>query len=151
MTNNIVDQFIYSFSRAEFALKASCFLKNTEEAQADWDAFIRNIKDRFNENKTEELKQAIEYIKNNPPKKQVVENNQLDWKQTNNDGMHLAQFLNIMLRRIRNNLFHGGKLHTGFTEDISRDLRLIESANVIIKEMIMLNEEVNRHYNQPIK
>lgn len=148
--NNIVDQFIFSFSRAEYALKASRFLRDTEEANADWVRFVADIRGNFNENKSEELQNAIKYIKNEPPKKQVVENGLLAWKQTNNDAMHLVLYLNVMVRRIRNNLFHGGKLQTGFTEDISRDLELIKSANIILKEMIELNDEVKHYYNQPI-
>ena len=150
MSENIVDQFIFSFSRAEYALKASRFLKDSEDAKADWDDFINNIKDSFDENRTEDLKSAVNYLREKPPKKQVVNDGQLDWKQTNNASMSIPLFLNIMVRRVRNNLFHGGKIQTGFTEDLSRDIRLIESAKVVLLEMIYLNEEVKHYYKQPI-
>jgi hypothetical protein len=150
MENNIIYQFFFSFSRAEYALKASSFLTYDKGVKADWDKFIDDIKYKFNGNKTEELKIAIEYIKNNPPKKQVIENGLLGWEQSNNNYDHLVKFLNVMIRRVRNNLFHGGKLQTGFTEDASRDLELIKSAQIILKEMIELNDEVKHYYNQPI-
>lgn len=151
MKSNPIDQFFFRFSRAEYALKASRFLQNSGEAKADWDKYANNIRDTFDANRTEELKNAVKYIKENPPKKQVVENGQLAWQQTDNESMHLALFLNVMVRRIRNNLFHGGKFQNGASDDISRDLQLINSANIILLEMVGLHDEVKHYFEQPIK
>ena len=54
-------------------------------------------------------RQAIELILKEPPKKQFIANGLIEWKEvapaTNSRSDALFQYI----RRIRNNLFHGGK------------------------------------------
>ncbi len=110
-----INDFYYMFSRSEYALKASGFLMNGVDAKANWDSFAGSIRPNFNRNKSKELNDAVKYIKSNPPKKQIVNAGDLAWDQTNNDNLPLVNFLILMIRRIRNNLFHGGKLQSGYT------------------------------------
>ena len=150
MQTEEVTNFYYSFSRSEYALKASDFILDQGEAVPHWDRFANDIKDKFNKDKSIELKESVEYILQNPPKKQIVKDGVLYWEQTNNQNLPLTNFLLIMIRRIRNNLFHGGKLQSGYTSDVARDVKLINSATQILAEMITLNDAVKHYYNQPI-
>ncbi|PHS35530.1 MAG: hypothetical protein COB07_13100 [Sulfurovum sp.] len=66
---------------------------------------------------------AAEYILENPPMKQVVnEHNQVVWQQVpNNDRSVQTLFGHIS--RVRNNLFHGAKFNgTWYDPDRSREL-----------------------------
>ncbi|UPT68030.1 MAG: hypothetical protein M0D57_05040 [Sphingobacteriales bacterium JAD_PAG50586_3] len=101
--------FFITFSRFEFALK-NCKYCKIGNADADWNKFAGELKLIFDETKNEELDKAVEYIKNHPPQKQVYDAKALGWKATIKDAhLSLVEWLLLMIRRIRNNLFHGGQ------------------------------------------
>ena len=99
------------FSRAEYALKASGFHNGEGDAKANWDAFALALLDFFGSPATEELSNSINYLLDNPPNKQIVNDGKIQWNtslpQENNDAIKLF----IFIRRERNNLFHGGKFN----------------------------------------
>ncbi len=139
-------EFFILYSRLEYALKRTGFLKSTDNAQADWDDFISNIKDKFDKNKNEKLEKAVKYLLEYPAKKQVT-NGKLDFVScpTTSSGSDIIR-LRHCIRITRNNLFHGGKYSQGSVEGAERNKELLENSIVVIKEFIRLNRKVNNAF-----
>ena len=99
-------EFFYWFSRFEFALKENEYLKEGPYSAAlpDWETF----RDKHSEEYvlSEEAKRLL-YA---PPQRQVFCNGGYKWERTNIDRekADLGKVI-LILRTIRNNLFHGGK------------------------------------------
>lgn len=150
MNRNITDkypeitEFFVIFSRMEYALKAEGFLINKRNAEADWPSFAENIKDQINKKTGENgFKKAIDYILTNSPKAQINENGIIKWEIRPASQGNDIKDLFTYIKRIRNNLFHGGKFSNGVLEDFDRDLNLVRSALIILKESINYNSKVH--------
>jgi len=145
-----VVKFFMIFSRFEYALKQAGFLKN-DRAKPDWDSFS----DRINvylpsrKNEYDEFRNAIDYLNRCPPSIQIIKERNgtklLDWKCYKPQGNE-ARVLTEYIRRIRNNLFHGGK----FPFDPELDIPLINHATTVLKHLLQLDtaSDVKRHYCQ---
>ena len=142
----IID-FIATFSRLEYALKASGeFLRRTKDADADWIAFATNIESKINNSTNCQLKKSIEYILNNPPQKQTNENGVIKWKPVDPSQRNRTKNLIMYICRIRNNLFHGGKFVGGYLEEFDGDFTLVKCALLILKEIVNFNEKVRNAF-----
>ena len=138
--SNISDvvKFFLIFSRFEYALKQAGFLKN-DRAKPDWDSFSDKINDYLPSRKNEydEFRNAIDYLNRCPPRIQIVKERNgkklLDWKRYKPQGNE-ACVLTEYIRRIRNNLFHGGK----FPFDPEHDIPLINHATTVLKHLLEL-------------
>lgn len=145
--SNVIALFLI-FSRFEYALKEAGFLKN-DKAKPDWGSFSDKINDYLPSRKNEydEFRNAIDYLNRCPPRIQIVKERNgiklLDWKCYKPQGNE-ARVLTEYIRRIRNNLFHGGKNPFAPT----RDSKLIKSATTILKHFLELDtaSDVKRHY-----
>ena len=144
--------FFLVFSRAEYALKNSGFLKGDERrVDPDWDKFAASLKNSFRKDKSKELQIATEYILDNPPMKQVLRQNTLMWEANIPNGtLTDIEILLCLVRRIRNNLFHGGKHNAESFEDAERSTQLLQSSLVVIRECVLLAPEVKIHYDAAI-
>ncbi|MFP5411276.1 MAG: hypothetical protein ACLGG6_09885, partial [Gammaproteobacteria bacterium] len=60
---------------------------------------------------TQELQEAIGFFFNAPPKKQVIVGGIIQWEVSEPGTNSQADKLLIYVRRVRNNLFHGGKFN----------------------------------------
>lgn len=68
----LVMNFFITFSRFEYALKRAGYIHNREDAQANWEKFLKVHKSKFLADcQTNELRNAVDYLKSHPPKKQV--------------------------------------------------------------------------------
>ena len=143
-------EFFLTFSRAEFALKNSGFVTGGEDsASPHWDRFATALRDQFKKDRTEELEAAAEYILHNPPMKQVLRDGALMWEANlPNDGKSETEVLFVLVRRIRNNLFHGGKHNLEAFEDTERTTRLLNSALLIVQEGVSILPNVKAAYDQ---
>jgi hypothetical protein len=108
-------RFLQCFARMEFALKACGFHNaddngNSDTAQPNWDRFANSIADCFDPQYSDSLKAACDYILQHPPKKQVIRNGALTWEDKLGTGSDVVNLL-VYVRRVRNNLFHGGKFN----------------------------------------
>lgn len=118
-------EFLYLFARFEFAQKALGFHKGDGDAEPNWDEFANEISDRSDFNDLR-IKEAVEYYFEQPPKKQVVRCGELKWEPFElNQGKLKGLFL--YLRKVRNNLFHGGKFKGKYFEDPDRSNELIRN------------------------
>jgi hypothetical protein len=106
-------EFFKEFARTEYALKAAGWLRTgpKRDAHPDWDRFAREVGERLIKVLEEGGGEAVTYLTQNPPKKQIVDDDGLAWEQSELADHPEGQRLLIFLRRIRNNLFHGGKFN----------------------------------------
>lgn len=100
-----------TFARMEYALKAAGYHRGDGPAKPDWDRLGRDCDQCFRETNSPELRAAIDYIMDEPPRKQVIEEGRLAWKEVVAHGQTRGEQLLVYIRRIRNNLFHGGKFN----------------------------------------
>ncbi len=148
--DELILKFLKVFSRAEYALKNVKDFRHATKAEANWDKFANKIHEEFLERSDCFSDEAKEYLWNNPPKKQTIDNDELSFKDFEIDkGQRSTQQLLKMVKSVRNNLFHGGK-HTPSTAEVNnteRNQRLIESSIVIIKACMDLDDRVKGYYN----
>ncbi|TCT10824.1 hypothetical protein [Paralcaligenes ureilyticus] len=99
------------FSRTEYALKAAGYNKGNGPAQANWREFALAVEDLIASPATKELQEAIEFLFTEPPKKQMIVNERIQWVASEPETSSRADCLLTYVRRVRNNLFHGGKFN----------------------------------------
>lgn len=148
-----VQQFFITFSRFEFALKASITYahQNGNNLQPNWDAFSNSIEGTFDSGKSKELQEATNYILQHPPKKQRLNNGVIIWEdRIFNGNLSDVKKLDLYIRDIRNNLFHGSKFNGNYDPDTSRDIKLLNYALVILDEWVVLEPAVADLFSQPI-
>lgn len=149
MVDSVAHFFVF-FSRFEYALKAAGYRRvgRSGEAAADWDTFGRE----FDRDFIDALSscRTITELFDRPPRKQVIRGNVLDWdppppsyppSPTN------AAMLFVYVRRVRNNLFHGGKVPF----DFGRDRALVEAAlAVLMSALDAAPSRLRRAFNSDI-
>lgn len=99
------------FSRTEYALKAAGYNNGDGAAEANWRAFALAVEDLIANPTHQELCEAIDFFFSAPPKKQVIIEGVIQWKTSEPTTDSQADKLLIYVRRVRNNLFHGGKFN----------------------------------------
>jgi len=117
LDEGLVLRFFAAFSRFEYALKAV-----NGAADPNWVAFAKAVEEQFAalRMQDEQLREAVDALLVKPPRKQTSSQ---EWDTPAPQGAP-ASALNLLLlvRRVRNNLFHGGKAQRGV--DGERDNRL---------------------------
>ena len=136
----LVTNFFGAFAHAEYVLKSDGYIRRgREDAQADWDAFANSIKSRFRPSASRELQGAWAMLIDHPPRKQVIVDGRLGWREAPRPkGISAAAWGLLLVRRIRNNLFHGAKFVVGGTEQFARDRELVSAAHVLLMHALDL-------------
>lgn len=150
---NLINEFFVTFSRFESALKATGFANgDIYRVNPNWDTFTASIRDSFDDvEKPEYLTTAIEYLSNHPPRVQNYENGQLGWYGRDfQQNTPLINRLSLLIRDIRNNLFHGGKFNGIYQEDVSRNFFLLNYSIEILNFWLSLSEPVRQQFLEPI-
>jgi len=150
-------EFFLTFSCFEFALKNSGWYRpprgnddpNTGyRAEPDWDRFARSLNGTFRSDASMQLSDACDYLLMNPPWREIVANGSLMWDATaENDALSDVGKLLRYIRRVRNNLFHGGKFSTVPISDRRRNAELMEFSLVILKECLRIAPTVKAKYD----
>jgi len=139
----IIFSYLAYYSRMEYALKKCDYILENK-VLADWERFIKETKGDFNKNRSDELSSAIDFLFDNPPDTQELdENSKLIFKKhksTINGSEPLMLY--HCLRIVRNNLFHGGKYPGNPMSEVSRDIFLIKSCTIVLVEFIKLRVKV---------
>lgn len=120
------------FAQYEYALKAMGFVKAShgDRAEPDWNRFIGQHGHIVMNTDAEPVVRARMFLLEAPPKRQIVLNGSIEWADVSNQDKS-AQALFGHIRRVRNNLYHGGKFNgRWFAPDRSRPL--MESAIVVL-------------------
>lgn len=149
INRDLVLEFFLKLSRLEYALKLSgYFTGNENKAKPDWDRFANEISNQFNSASTVELETACTYYLALPPYKQVVTHGNLDWNRAMPEhGSDISKLL-VLVRRVRNNLFHGGKYNPQEESETERNTLLLQFGLIILNEALRLSPRVNQAYEQ---
>jgi hypothetical protein len=141
----LVFKFFTLFSLFEYALKKTQFKRiRNGILEATWDDFAIQISPHFHPRQGSKLQVTVNYLLTIPPKKQILdvhnrpifEPNVVRPANVTNDTV----WLSILIRRVRNNLFHGGK----FTFDRPRDPDLISSLLLVLESWSQLHPDVKQ-------
>jgi hypothetical protein len=148
MTNadrDLFVQFFFSFAKAEYALKnAGYYQKRSTDAMPDWARFAKDFEGQFD---LARVSQA-QYLLSSPPRKQVIENGALDWKDTPRCNEGDLNWLLILVRRVRNNLFHGGKMTSQVPdEEHLRRRKLVKASLAVLDDAMRLDANIARFFS----
>jgi len=138
MPNRVLDQLAFDifkiFAQYESSLKEHGYFDSAHRQKiiVDWDRFANEKIGRDFLDQLGEKASSANYILENPPMKQIInENGHIIWQEVANSE-HSVQALFGYISRIRNNLFHGAKFNdTWFAPE--RSEQLMEHALVILR------------------
>ena len=137
-----VDLF-YKFARIEYALKATGFHSGEGTmAQPNWDAFA--LKHGGALLRDPAIADSIKFMSDHPPKNQVIAQGRLQWDDVQPNGNAAVELL-LCVRRVRNNMFHGGKFNDHWL-DPQRSQTLIEHAIKVLDACLSASEPLSRAY-----
>ena len=140
----LVFKFFTVFSLFEYALKQAGFLMNRDDAQANWEEFASKIHLQFDPQATPALANAVQYMLTHPVMKQAVDNGAIYFiPRQRPPNMNDTVWLSVLIRGVRNNLFHGGK----FRYDRPRDPDLIKNSLIILEAWAHCNSQVELALN----
>ena len=130
-------EFHYWFSRFEFCLKEATFLKSDrpgKKAEPNWDMFVRAKRSAY----TLSI-DALALVKAAPQQQVMSGNAKLAWKEISFDANEYdLQKMAILLRAVRNNLFHGGPRGTNAWDDVDATVKLLGHARIVLDELAEL-------------
>lgn len=149
---NLIQKFFFTFSRFECALKNTPgYLTGNNDAKPNWDVFANNISEEFDVTINNDVQQAVEYIIGEPPRKQINNNGMLVWEESIvDDNATITNKLCIYIRRVRNNLMHGGKYNGNYSPE-SRNYQLIKHSIVLLDYFLELSDEVKVNFLKNIE
>ncbi|WP_323041746.1 hypothetical protein [Gemmobacter sp.] len=129
--------------RLEFAIKEAGYVRRgrNDIAEVDWDRYTSNElgSDFFQHARHIEV---VKPLIMNPPKKQIVDaNDNLSW--INAVEASSVQDLIGAVRRVRNNLFHGGK---SGDPDAERNDMLFAASLCVIDLILKRDDQVRTHF-----
>jgi len=144
--------FFLTFSRFEYALKAGGYVKaghrergGYPNADPDWHKFISTIGGKVNLS-APELQKAISYF-GEPPMRAVLNENRIYWDSdlppSNSDTEKLIK----LIKRVRNNLFHGNKYDNEAHEPPERTEILLKYSLILLKEFISVEPDVKKYFD----
>lgn len=129
-------RFFKLFAQYEYALKAMGFGRATHAgtAEADWDRFANELGVLLLRDLDPKIAAARTYLFEHPPKRQVWTNQGVAWDAVPNNERS-AQILFSHVRRVRNNLYHGGKFN-GRWIDPDRSAELISKSLLLLEVLV---------------
>ncbi|EJB8691729.1 hypothetical protein C1S99_25215 [Vibrio parahaemolyticus] len=147
--------FFVVFSRFEFALKESGYLKDKKVAEPSWDKFVTKYKTEFSVN--EDIQESYIYLtseETRPNKQKTNKTNQNGeevfntyWDKFNLDAgaPELKKACDVVLT-IRNNLFHGGKYGEKTWNDPEKTTLFVNHSVVLILAFTKLDEDIQVYF-----
>ncbi len=140
-------QFFKLFAQYEYALKAMGYATSgrNRQAEPDWDRFANQVGALVMDVQDQEIQDARQYILDTPPKRQVWVDNEVQWEVVANLERS-PQILFAHIRRVRNNLYHGGKFN-GRWIDPDRSQELIGKSLKVLRALVALNPDLSNAIN----
>lgn len=144
--DDLAIEMFRTFARFEYALKASGFHYGDGAAEPNWRSFAESVPDLFNEPSDPNLRAAVSYVLEQPPKKQIVASGVLAWGHAAPDTDLLSDRVLIYVRRVRNNLFHGGKFNGHWFEPERSEL-LLRHSLIILQACIAASDDLGQAFH----
>jgi len=138
-------EFFREFARYEYCLKATGLREDSRAAKASWSKYTAEVTQVIDAPQAQGLERAIAYFIDHPPKKQIVKDGALDWDDTLPDHQSKAELILLLVCRVRNNLFHGGKFNGRWFEP-QRSENLMQHALVILRACAQSHGKVSEAY-----
>lgn len=134
------------FAQFEYCLKVTgyCVAGPGDAAHPDWTRFARELPPLSGEAGADVVA-AIAYILGRPPKKQVYVDKVLQWRVVAPQAENENDLIFLYVRRVRNNLFHGGKFNGRFF-DPERSSELLEHSIMILMAAIFISRDMLEAY-----
>ena len=131
------DRLFKIMMRLEFSLKEIGYSRaaNSNSVEVDWDRFSNISLGRLFFEKIKESGKAKNLIQYPPKLQSIVEKDRLDWVEKG-EVSNIQELIGA-LRRVRNNLFHGGK---SGDVDSDRNKYLVSEALLVV-DYILQNDE----------
>lgn len=129
---SLVAEFFGVFARFEYAMKASQYFKADRwgNAAPDWLVLKANLGPALTESMLAEPNDLIAYLLREPPLVQKYSDHGPVFREVELDGQDDGARALEAAKRVRNNLFHGGK-HTPHSPP-ERDTKLIKAALLVL-------------------
>ncbi len=146
--HDLLLEFFLTFARFEFALKAAGFVGgDLRRAWPNWDGFGQSL-DLDTARLDPNFSAAFEYFGLHPPWRQVVTTNGLVWDSTVGFTTleRMEQVLELV-RRVRNNLFHGGKFSDEVYSGPGRNELLLRHSLAVLHRCLELSPSVAASYD----
>lgn len=143
--DRLATELFRTFARAEYALKAAGWNSGEGDARANWTAFAKSVDAWFQAPASDEVRDAVDFLLASPPKKQVVVNGVLQWREVKPETNSKADLTLQYVRRVRNNLFHGGKFNGHWFEPERSEL-LLRHTLTVLRAVIEASPEVREAY-----
>ncbi len=140
------EEFLHTFTRMEYALKESGDFADGDAngVQAAWDRFANNVDLAFRNIADKEFQAAVHFLLAEPARKQILTGFGplvLDPNQTK------AQRALLVVRRVRNNVIHGGKIQPEGEKEIGRNEKLVACALTVLRRATELNDKVRTKFH----
>jgi len=145
MIDDLSYDFFREFARYEYCLKVAGLRENTRNAKASWKKYAAEVAQLFDMPQPHELLEAITYFEEYPPKKQIVKDDVIAWDETLPGHKSKAELILLLICRVRNNLFHGGKFNNQWFAP-QRSEELLRNALIILKACGQAHEKVREAY-----
>lgn len=142
---NLAYEFFREFARYEYCLKATGLREDSRAAKASWTKYAAEVAHVIEAPQAQNLECAIAYFTDHPPKKQIIEDGVLDWDETLPEHKNKAELILLLVCRVRNNLFHGGKFNGRWFEP-QRSEDLMQHALVILRACGQAHRKVSEAY-----
>lgn len=134
------EEFFRIISRFEFALKDIGFARTgRDEVKIHWDDFANSLGRAFYDRI--KVDGVAPTLLSEPPRLQIIRANRLEWQDARPPSN--VQELFGAVRRVRNNLFHGGK--SGETDN-QRNEKLIAEAIAVLQEALQASNNIRRSF-----
>jgi len=147
----LVLRFFGVFSRFEYSLKRSGFVRGHDRVEPDWDTYANGLRGKFQSVDDPGFSDAVKVLVDAPPRKQILSGSSLDWKDTAVEaGEQHESYVLRLVRIVRNNLFHGGKypVPVGPLEDVGRNSLLLEASLTVLKQCLRLSPDLQAVFEE---
>jgi hypothetical protein len=148
LDHDLLFEFFLTIARFEFALKAAGYVTgDLREAKPDWPRFGASL-DLCAVCLNQNCAAAVDYLGLHPPWRQVVTGDGLAWDSTVGFARleRMDQVLDL-IRRVRNNLFHGGKFNDEVHSGPGRNELLLRHSLAVLHRCLELSQSVAASYD----
>ncbi len=141
----LIFSFFVIFSRFEYALKCAGFVRDVGRgAEVDWEAYEKSITGKFSA-----IKNSFKGLTNDPPRKQILGKTGLEWGIIKkNETKSYESYLLLLVKAVRNNLFHGGKYPFVNIDEPSRNIELLKGSIEVINSCLRVSPNVKTLFEQ---
>jgi len=145
----ICKEFFTLFARFEYAMKAAGFREDDNgRIVLLWNQMADSMMKHLTDDNNVELQTAVTYIITQPPKKQSLVNDKIVWVDAYASQGNQIYDLFVYIRRIRNNLFHGGKYKGRYLSDPERSLELINHSSTVLNSCVKVNQDLYEAFHK---